>query len=140
MSLIFIVGFERCGTHTIINVLKSSCRVSGYMAHEDKPHLCEEAYAFTSGNTWKTKHLANRLDKLAWLEKRIRVVCEANHRFGYFVRELNTLSGAKFILLVRDPIQTLISRVATLQHWPDILDRYPAFYQEAARTRVAPGK
>ncbi len=70
----------------------------------------------------------------------MKIVCEANHRLGYFIRELNTLPDAKFILLIRNPCQTLISRIATLAHWSEIIERYPPFFQEAITKLVALGK
>jgi len=130
MPLVFVVGFERCGTQTIAETLRAGCKVSGFIAHEDKPPLCEEVFAYTQGENWKTAAFLDRIDKFKWLSARLRVVCESNHRLGYFVTELNKLPGAKFILLVRDPVMTLVSRVANLGHYPEAIDRYPGFYRE----------
>lgn len=135
----FVVGFERCGTHSAANIIKAGCTVSGFVVHEDKPQLFKEAYDAFCGRDYRSPQFQDRLEKYNWLSSRLKLVCEANHRLGYFVSDLRKLADSKFILLVRDPVDTLVSRVATLQHWPEILYRYPEFYQKAASTKVHKG-
>jgi len=128
---LFIVGFERCGIQTVVKALKASCRAAGFFAYEDVPTLCPEALALVSNEHWQTQDWLIRLDKYKWLGDRMPVVCDGNNRLGYFVRELAVLKNAKFILLLRPLLETLVSRVASLAHWPSILDRYPDFFRTA---------
>lgn len=133
-QFVFVVGFERCGTETIARTLRSSSRVGAFVAHEEHPWLFEEAKAYAEGRDHRTKDYVERLDAFAWLGRSMKVVCEANHRLGYFVRDLSKFANVKFVLLVRDPVQTIVSRIASLSHWPEIIDRYPAFFQESVKS------
>src|SRR6185437_16881803 len=130
-QFVFVIGFERCGTESIARILKASCRVGAFIAHEDKPNLCQEASLYMSGGIYRTKEFVDRMEKYRWLGRAIKLVCDANSRLGYFVEELSGLGNAKFVLLVRDPVETLVSRVASLAHWPEIIDRYPQYFQAA---------
>jgi hypothetical protein len=127
---IFVVGFERCGTHSIIDVLNASCTTSRYIVHEEKPFLCKEAYDYVNGDNWRTKEFVDKIEKYKWLSSRINVVCEANHRLGYFVSELNKIPNSRFVLLVRNPVETLVSRISIFSHWSSISHRYPKIFQE----------
>lgn len=141
MSYTFVIGFERCGTHGIVDILKKSCRVPAFIKHEDSPHLCYEAYRAVIGNGWETPDLKERVERYRGLRSHVRLVCEGNHRLGFFAKYLHDkLPGSKFVLLVRDPVETLVSLVATLAHWPEILHRYPDYFQAKVKTAVPKGK
>lgn len=139
MNHTFVVGLERCGTHSIANILEKSCLVQSYIEHEPIPHLCYEASQFVDNKEWLTSALENRIQ--IYNNNNFEFICEVNHRLSFFVEYLGKeLPNAKFILMIRDPIKTLVSRVATLAHWPDIIDRYPKFYQYKIKTLVPNGK
>lgn len=49
-------------------------------------------------------------------------MCEANHRFGFFVPELaKSLPNTKFLLMIREPVETLISRFVNLSFFGELL-------------------
>jgi hypothetical protein len=141
MNYTFVVGLERCGTHSIANILKKSCLVQSYIEHEPLPHLCYEASQFIDNQEWLTPGLENRIQFYKNNDDKFEFICEVNHRLSFFVNYLgNEFPESKFILMIRDPIKTLVSRVATLAHWPDIIDRYPKFYQDKIKKLVPNGK
>lgn len=141
MNHTFVIGMERCGTHSIANILVRSCLVPSYIRHEMPPYLCYEASQVVAGGDWHTPELENRIKMYRINGEKLKFVCEANHRLGFVAKYLNDqFPDAKFILMVRDPIKTLVSRVATLAHWPVILDRYPDFYQDKIKRLVPIGK
>lgn len=130
---VFAVGMERCGTHSIANIIKSASRVKSYVVHEDDPTLCKEAKLVFDGLDFRTEDLKKKVILLRQKHKECKLVCEANHRLGYFItflmREFAS-SGCKFIFSVRDPIPTIISRIAIWSHYPDFLHKYPDFYKD----------
>jgi hypothetical protein len=140
MSYVFVVGFERCGTQAMAKIIHSSLKGSGFVVHENTPHLCEEACLYMQRRDWETPDLKERVDRYRAISN-LGVVAESNHRLGFFAKYLDArLPDSKFILMVRNPVDTLVSRVATLAHWPEVLDRYPRFYQERVAWAVQPGK
>ncbi len=141
MNYTFVVGFERCGTHSVVDILRSSCKAPAFIKHEDLPHLCYEAYQVMKGGEWETPDLLERIERYKALNRSVRLVCEGNHRLGFFAKYFNDkLPGSRFVLLVRDPVKTLVSRIATLAHWPEIIHRYPETFQAKASNLIPPGK
>jgi hypothetical protein len=140
MNHTFVIGFERCGTHGISNILRESCIVPSLVTHEPIPCLCYEASQVVSGGEWLTRELKHRVEKYKTLEQ-FQFICEANHRLCFVSKYINeNIPDAKFVLMVRDPVKTLVSRVATLAHWPVIIDRYPEFYRINVKKYVPPCK
>ncbi len=137
----FVIGMERCGTHSIANIFKKSCLFPSYVEHEPSPYLCQEASLVMTRKQWLTDNLKNRVKKYREMSGYLEFICEANHRLGFFAKYIGEqFPDAKFILMVRNPIKTLVSRVATLAHWPEIIERYPFFYQEKIKKLVPKGK
>lgn len=130
---VFAVGMERCGTHSIANIIKSAARVKHYVVHEDVPTLCKEANLLFNGLDFRTEDLKAKVRFLRKKHKECKLVCEANHRLGYFItflmREFSS-NGCKFIFSIRDPVATIISRISIWAHYPDFLHKYPDFYKE----------
>lgn len=129
----FVVGMERCGTHSLANIIKVASSVSSYVVHEDTPTLCREAKLLFDGLDFRTEDFKTKLKFLRKKHKEFKLVCEANHRLGYFItilmREFSS-SGCKFIFSVRDPVSTIISRLSIWSHYPDFIHKYPDFYKE----------
>jgi len=142
MSYVFIVGLERCGTHSLVSALKNSCLVSAYIKHEVVPCLCKEVHDLlaTGDSSWQHS-LEQRVADYKWIARNSHLVCEGNHRLGFFIKYLSDhLYNSKFILLVRDPVSTIVSCIATLAHWPDIIDQYPDCFKEKISTLIPPEK
>jgi hypothetical protein len=129
---VFGVGMERCGTHSIANIIKSASKVKSYVVHEDKPLLCREAKLVYGTGDFRTESLKEKLRFLRKKHKECKLVCEANHRLGYFITTLmkEFAPYCKFIFSVRDPVATIISRISIWAHYPDFIDKYPEFYKK----------
>lgn len=128
---VFAVGMERCGTHSIANIIKSASNVKSYVVHEDHPTLCREAKLLFDGLDFRTDDLKEKISLLRKTHKTHDLVCEANHRLGYFITILKReFANSKFVFSIRDPIATIISRLAIWSHYPDFINKYPEFYQD----------
>lgn len=133
---IFVVGMARSGTHSLCNVIREACYTDNYVVHEDTPLLTEEAYQYMQGLPWDKQVLQDKISK--WKSKKEKIVCECNHRLGFFVDSINKEFNEqiKYIWLIRNPIETMISDIATYAHWPDILHKYPDFFKTKVLTMV----
>lgn len=108
---------ERCGTHTVTDVMKVACRDQFECWHEKPPFLCREAYTKFCNQRPYYQDLATKVAQHTG-----NVLCESNHRFGFFIPELSkSLPMAKFLVLVREPVETLISRFANLSFVSEVL-------------------
>jgi hypothetical protein len=137
---IFVVGFERCGTHSLTNILNHSCTVPHWIEHEPKPTLCKEAYLKIHQENYFTDEYKFKFKRYQWLSNRFSVVSEANHRLGYFIPDLRQLPNVKFIICVRNIIDVLISRIATLAHYPRYIHLYPDWFLKKITEIVKPNK
>jgi hypothetical protein len=137
---VFVVGMERCGTHSAINIIRSACKVPHYVVHEDRPFLCREARLIFEQKDFRTPDLKQKIRLLRKRHKNNKLVCEANHRFSFFISLLmrNLGPNCKFIFLVRDPISTLISRISIWSHYQNYMAKYPPFYQEKIAQMTPP--
>ncbi len=126
---VFVVGLERCGTHTIAEVLRRSCNVECCVRHEHLPTLSHEAMLKYSGQYYKTPDFIRRLEFYSRLD--CGLVAEANHRLSYFIDDIQTcLNGqCKFILMLRNPIELIRSRLYNFSIWPQFIHRFPLCYQ-----------
>jgi hypothetical protein len=122
---------ERCGTHSAVNIIRQACNVPHHVAHEEQPFLCKEAKLLFEGKDFRTKDLRKKVQRLREHHKSDSLVCEANHRFGYFTTFLvQQFPGCKILFLYRDPIATIISRISIWSHYPEFLQMYPEFYKQ----------
>lgn len=130
---IFVVGLERCGTHSVTNIVRSACRVSNHIVHEETPTLCQEAKLLFEGGDFRTLQLELKLNHLKQKHNECLLVFEANHRLGYFITVLMKEFGpeCKFIFLVRNPLDTILSRMGMWAHYPMFLHKYPESYIES---------
>lgn len=128
---VFAVGMERCGTHSVTNILDKACTVSHHVVHEEAPYLCEEAKLLFEEKDYRTQNLKNKFSRWRALHKNNKLVCEANHRLGYLILPIaREFKDSKFIFLYRDPIATLISRISIWAYYPEYVHMYPEFYIE----------
>jgi len=129
---VFAVGMERCGTHSIVNIIRSACKVPNYVVHEGVPFLCREAKLIFEGKDFRTESLKEKIRLFRKKSKECRLVCEANHRLGYFITFLmrEFAPNCKFIFSVRDPLATITSRLSIWSHYPDFINKYPDFYKK----------
>jgi hypothetical protein len=137
---VFVVGMERCGTHSAANIIKNASKVPSYVVHEDQPFLCKEARLIFEGKDFRTEALKEKVRILRKHHKKCRLVCEANHRLGFFVSFLmrEFAPKCKIVFLVRDPIATIISRISIWSHYQDFLDKYPDFYRQKISEMTPP--
>lgn len=135
----FIVGMERCGTHSAANIIKAAASVPAHVVHEEPPTLCEESRLVYENKDFRTPAFKAKIKALKSYRKNNELICEANHRFSFFssvlMREF-IRDGCKLILLLRNPVPTIISRIATWAHFRSHLDLYPEFYVEELISKV----
>lgn len=128
---VFIVGMERCGTHSLVSIINNGCIMPHHVVHEEQPFLCKEAKLLFEGNDFRTENLKEKVQLWRKHHKHKALVCEANHRFGYFITFLaRQFPGCKIIFLYRDPFDTIVSRIGIWSYYPDFLDRYPDFFKK----------
>lgn len=128
---VFVVGMERCGTHSSVNIIKSACQCSYFIVHEQEPFLCKEAKLLFEGKDFRTDDLKKKVSTWRKHHKTCELVCEANHRLGYFITFLSRqFPGCKIIFLYRDPFATIISRLCIWSYYPEYMLLYPDFYKK----------
>ncbi len=130
---VFVVGMERCGTHSVTNIIKHTCKVPHHVVHEESPLWCREAQLFFDGEgNWRTPDFWQKVRNYRKLHKTCKLVCEANHRLSFFITTLaRQFPGCKIIFLVRDPLNTIVSKIGTWAHWESVLDKYPEEFRKA---------
>lgn len=126
---VFVVGLERAGTHTFVEALRKSSLVDCWIRHEYNPLLAVEAYKKFHQEPWAPANLYKRLAMYA--RNDCEIVCEANHRLSFFVPEIYRALGGQceFVLLLRDPIALIRSKLLIFSTWLDNLTEYPGCYQ-----------
>jgi len=125
---IFGIGLERAGTHTLAESIRRSSRHSSWVRHEIDPTLSKEAKLKFDGDDYMTQDFNNKMQ----LYKRtdVKLVCEVNHRLSFFVDDINeNCDNAKFILLLRNPVDLIKSRMLNFSTWISEFSRTPGFYQ-----------
>ena len=138
---VFGIGMERCGTHSLARILQEACVQDSHIVHESHPLLCQEASLFINKGNWQTPALLDKINNYKCLAKDHDLVCEVNHRLVFFTEYLyQQFPNSKFIWLLREPKETIISRICTLAHWPHLLDKYPDFFQDAVKYQIPPTK
>jgi len=127
---ILVIGQERTGTHTFANMIKASGVSS---IHEDRPTLCFEAYNRVVKGTCQADNLSAKI-------KNIKGKSEANHRLQFFVDIFaKEIPDAKFIFLIRDPVNVICSLIGTMAHWPGRTN-LPKWYFERTEKYTTPEK
>lgn len=126
---IFCVGLERAGTHLIAEILRRSCVVENWIRHEHRPCLAEEAFLKFQGQDYKTDAFLQRME--SYNREDCLLICESNHRLGFFIDDINeaTENKAKFIVMLRNPVKLLASRLLNFTMWPNYVIKFPGFYQ-----------
>jgi len=133
---LFVVGLERAGTHTLAELIRKSVKHSSWVRHEasttfDYLNMGLSAAALA-------KYRGKESDYIGYIQKRIQfydrkdvnIVCDCNHRLGFFIDELKaSFEQAKFVLLLRSPLELIKSRIANFCLWPALIERFPIDYQ-----------
>lgn len=114
---LFVLGLERCGTHSAADIVRAA-HPGKKVYHEKYPYLCCEALQKFQGLPFNKIKLEEKLKQ--WSEPDF--ICEANHRLSFFVEELLSIPDAKFLLLLREPVDVLKSRIMILSYYPQILN------------------
>ena len=125
---IAIVGLERAGTHSMTEYLHRSCITESWIRHEHIPMLCQEAKAKHDGEEYQTDGLKNRVKLFE--RQDAPVIIEANHRLSFFIEDLAIVPDLKFILMIRDPVELIRSRMRNFSIWQDLIYKYPGCYQD----------
>lgn len=133
---VFIVGLERAGTHTLAEAISHSVKIESWIRHEyleqGKSHLgalAAEAYHKFHQHAYPLENLYRRL--FIYARTDCGIVCEANHRLSFFIPEIKKgLNGnCKFILVLRDPISLMRSRLYNFSTWVSALPKHAGSYQ-----------
>ena len=143
VNKIFCVGMERCGTHTLAEVVRRSSekgnwretniglhrKPTTWIRHEHNPSLAKEAWLKFNNQKFQSGNLHRKLVK--YKREDCNLLFEADHRLSFFINEIYaSLEGnAKFIMLLRDPVSLIRSRLMNFTMWPDFNCKYPGFYQ-----------
>lgn len=125
---------ERCGTHSAANIIRTAARGPAHVVHEEPPYLCREAKLLFETGDFRTSALRKKFAAYRRHHAAGKLVCEANHRLGFFPRVLmrEFAPDCKFIFLVRDPIPTIISRIGIWDYYKDFWDKYPDEFKLSA--------
>lgn len=125
---VFIVGLERAGTHSIAEIIRRSSKTESWVRHEFQPVLAQEAQAKWQNLEYDESTFQNRMKLFNRLD--VQFVVESNHRLGFFIPEIKqAVPDAKFIFLLRNPINLIISRLLSFCCWPALLHKFPGHYQ-----------
>jgi len=130
---LFCVGLERCGTHSFAEIIRRSTVVESWVRHEHRPCLAEDAFTKFQMQEQEQEFMTEDLNNRLALYRRsdCKLVCESNHRLSFFIKEINeaTNGTSKFVLLLRNPLDLIASRLYNFALWPGFSDKYPGFYQ-----------
>ena len=128
ITRIFGIGLERAGTHTLAETFRRANKTETWVRHEFEPALSHEAKTKWQGKPYNTKAFQRRL-KL-YNRSDVQFVSEVNHRLSFFVSDISeAVENAKFILLLRNPVTLVQSRLLNFSCWSEALFKYPGCYQ-----------
>lgn len=136
---VFVTGLERAGMASVAEIFRQSCLTESWVRHGLRPTLAAEAQAKHMGHDYETYEFTERL-KL-YVRQDCGFICEANKNIVFFMREIfNRSNGvARFIIMLRDPVDLIRSRMLNFVTWPDELHTTPIYYQEDYRKHVCDG-
>lgn len=101
---VFYLSTGRAGSGTFAHLFQQSDLVRAF--HVPSPELIEESFLVQQQREDPTNLLA---EKLATIEKLIggtgKIYVETNPRLAFFIRQLNEHFDAKFIWVIRDPLE-----------------------------------
>lgn len=125
---LFCIGLERAGTHTVAEAIRRSTDCPNWVRHEAAPDLAFEAFQRSQNKAYHTDDLTEKL--AIWQRDDCILVSESNHRLSYFVDIIaDRVQASYFILLLRNPLHLIRSRLMNFAVWPDIDHILPGFYQ-----------
>lgn len=128
ITRIFGVGLERAGTHTLAETFRRANRTESWIRHEFQPSLSKEAKEKWHNKLDDTSNIQQRID--LYNRTDVQFVSEVNHRLSFFVPEIATnVKNSKFILLLRNPVTLIQSRLLNYSIWTRELYKFPSCYQ-----------
>ena len=143
VNRVFCVGMERCGTHTLAEIIRRSSekdkwrntstglhrKPMAWIRHEHNPSLAKEAWLKFNKHHSKFDNFNCKLAK--YKREDCNFLFEADHRLSFFIDDIyKELNGdAKFVVLLRNPIDLIRSRLMNFTMWPNFNFKYPGFYQ-----------
>lgn len=126
-SRVFCVGMERCGTHTIAEILRRGSMHESWVRHEFGPVLAKEVELKWVGEKYRTPTLRNRME--IYNRNDIFLMSESNHRLGFLIPEIiDAVDDPKFIMMLRDPISLVRSRLKNYSIWARDIEQLPEIY------------
>ncbi len=130
---IFIAGLERGAMRSLAEVFRRTCIGESWVRVNHRPTLAAEAQAKHLGNDYQTPEFEERIG--LFNRHDCGLICEANKNLAFFIEEIyERLNGAaRFIIMLRDPIMTIRSRMLNFATWPGHLHLAPICYQEDYR-------
>ncbi len=130
---LFCVGLERAGTHTIAETIRRSAIDESWVRHEFAPVLAKEVKMKLSGEDYWTQNLSERM--VIYNRSDTLMLCESNHRLGFFIPEIShEVHNAKFILMLREPIALMRSRLRNYCIWNEHINTYDEIYLDGLKT------
>ncbi len=136
---IFVTGLERAGMRSVAEIFRRSCSTESWIRHGLRPTLAAEAHAKHLGEDYKTYEFLERMD--LYTRQDCGFICEANKNIAFFMQDIFDKSNgtARFITMLRDPVDLIRSRMLNFVMWTDELHTTPAHYQEDYRKHVRSG-
>lgn len=126
-SRLFCVGMERCGTHTIAEILRRGSMHESWVRHEFDPVLAKEVELKWIGEKYLTPTLNKRME--IYNRNDVFLMSEVNHRLGFLIPEiLSCVDDPKFLMMLRDPITLVRSRLRNYSIWARDIDDLPQIY------------
>jgi cytidylate kinase len=133
---IFVVGLERAGTHTLAEIVRKSAKHGSWVRHESNTKDDYDNTILSNAAFNKYRNIDYQFDehidkRISFYDRKdVSIVCDCNHRLGFFIQQIkNRIHDAKFVLLLRSPLDIIRSRIANFSIWPELINRYPVEYQ-----------
>lgn len=130
---VFVVGVEGSGLRTMAEILRRSIATESWVRHSLHPTLAREVNARHFGADFQTDDYLKRLG--VFERQDCGLVCEANKNLSFFVKEIQQRLGgnAKFLVMLRDPVNLLRSRLLQFVTWPEAVHTAPPCYRDDYR-------
>lgn len=130
---VFVTGMERSGLRSVAEIFRRSCVGESWVRINHRPTLAAEAQAKHFGQDYQTPEFDERMG--VYNRRDCGLICEANKNIAFFMEEIfSRLNGtAKFIIMLRDPVNLIRSRMLNFVTWTDRLHETPECYQEDYR-------
>lgn len=126
---IIVTGLELAGIEEMAKTLRRSCQDESWVRTDLEPGL---AHNVLTGQPFPERRLA------LYARQDCALACEASHHLSHYLLEIhNKLDTARFIILVKDPVELIRQRFLQFAIWPDVIGYTPEFYQADYRKFMA---